>query len=60
MTRYRYYRGVRYTAPWRLAPRHFSRCLTCGRAWDDAKSTAITPTPAARCPFEHWHHRGKA
>jgi hypothetical protein len=30
-------------------------CGTCGRSWDDAISTAYTPTPSARCPFEAWH-----
>lgn len=27
-------------------------CLDCGRTWDDSIVTGITPTPAARCPFE--------
>ena len=30
-------------------------CGYCGRAWDDTVSTAVTPTPAGRCPFEHEH-----
>lgn len=30
-------------------------CGACGRSWDDAVSTAITPTPSARCPFEYDH-----
>lgn len=30
-------------------------CGECGRAWDDAISTSMTPTPAARCPFEAFH-----
>jgi len=30
-------------------------CGTCGRAWDDSVSTAWTPAPAARCPFEYDH-----
>jgi hypothetical protein len=30
-------------------------CGTCGRAWDDSVSTAVTPTPAGRCPFEREH-----
>lgn len=30
-------------------------CGTCGRAWDDAKPTAYTPTPSGRCPFEYFH-----
>lgn len=30
-------------------------CGTCGRAWDDSVSTAVTPTPAGRCPFEYDH-----
>lgn len=56
--RFRYYQGVRYVAPWKPAPATFSRCLTCGRAWDDDKPTSLTPAPAARCPFEHMH-RGR-
>lgn len=53
--KFRKYRGVQYVAPWNPAPEHFARCGHCGRAWDDTKSTDITPTPAARCPFEYWH-----
>lgn len=30
-------------------------CGTCGRAWDDSVSTAVTPVPAGRCPFEYEH-----
>ena len=30
-------------------------CGTCGRAWDDAKVTGMTSSPAARCPFESFH-----
>ncbi len=30
-------------------------CGTCGRSWDDAISTSMTPTPSGRCPFEHFH-----
>jgi hypothetical protein len=54
----RYYRGVRYVAKGRTAPASFldpCTCGTCGRTWEDGRSTAITPTPAARCPFEHMH-----
>lgn len=31
-------------------------CLTCGLSWDDGITTAITPAPSARCPFEYYHH----
>ncbi|AXQ61399.1 hypothetical protein SEA_MARIETTA_80 [Gordonia phage Marietta] len=31
------------------------RCLDCGRAWDDAHTTGVTPSPSGRCPFEHDH-----
>lgn len=31
------------------------RCGTCGREWDDGIVTSMTPTPAARCPFESFH-----
>lgn len=27
----------------------------CGRSWDDAISTAYTPAPSGRCPFESFH-----
>ena len=30
-------------------------CGICGRTWDDARITSVTPAPAARCPFEPWH-----
>lgn len=30
-------------------------CGTCGRSWDDAVVTGVTPTPSARCPFEYDH-----
>lgn len=30
-------------------------CGTCGLSWDDAVSTAYTPAPSARCPFEAFH-----
>lgn len=31
------------------------RCGTCHRYWDDAHVSAVTPAPAARCPFESYH-----
>jgi len=30
-------------------------CGACGRSWDNAVTTGVTPTPAARCPFEYEH-----
>ena len=27
-------------------------CGHCGRSWDDARVTSMTPVPSARCPFE--------
>lgn len=30
-------------------------CGDCGRGWDDSVVTSVTPTPAARCPFEYDH-----
>lgn len=30
-------------------------CGACGRSWDDALGTSMTPAPAARCPFEDEH-----
>lgn len=53
--KFRYYKGVKYVAPDRPAPEQFMRCGHCRRAWDDMKSTGLTPTPAGRCPFEHLH-----
>lgn len=34
-----------------------AQCGACGRSWDDAVTTASTPTPGARCPFEYDHDR---
>lgn len=36
-------------------PEGWAKCGTCGRAWNDEKSTSVTPTPSARCPFEYEH-----
>lgn len=36
-----------------------SVCGECGRGWDDSVSTAWTPTPAGRCPFEYEHDEGE-
>ena len=30
-------------------------CGDCGLSWDDSVSTSMTPAPAGRCPFEHFH-----
>lgn len=30
-------------------------CDYCHRGWDDTVATALTPTPAGRCPFEYEH-----
>ncbi len=30
-------------------------CGTCGRTWNDAHGTELTPVPAGRCPFEYEH-----
>ena len=54
-------RGVLYVARRRPAPRWFispATCGSCGRTWEDGISTSVTPTPSARCPFEHWHRGG--
>jgi hypothetical protein len=32
-----------------------TRCGECGLSWQDWISTALTPTPAGRCPFEYFH-----
>jgi len=30
-------------------------CGACGHSWNDAAVSAVTPTPAGRCPFEYDH-----
>jgi len=30
-------------------------CGTCGRSWNDAAISSVTPAPSARCPFEYEH-----
>lgn len=30
-------------------------CGHCGLSWDDGRVTSMTPSPAARCPFEYFH-----
>jgi len=30
-------------------------CGTCGRSWNDAASSGVTPAPSGRCPFEYEH-----
>ena len=34
-------------------------CGSCGRTWDDAIVTGVTPAPSARCPFEYRHSDGQ-
>jgi hypothetical protein len=53
---------MKIPSDWPVRPlRNFAKakdpvtCGTCGRSWDDAKSTSMTPTPAGRCPFEAFH-----
>jgi hypothetical protein len=38
-----------------LDPHDIATCGSCGRSWDDGQSTALTPAPSARCPFEYEH-----
>lgn len=47
---------------WPVQPLHtdaegpnVATCGTCWRKWDDGAVTELTPTPAARCPFEPFH-----
>lgn len=35
-------------------------CGTCGRSWDDAVVTGMTPAPSGRCPFEYYHQKAPA
>jgi hypothetical protein len=30
-------------------------CGSCGRSWNDAASSDVTPAPSGRCPFEYEH-----
>lgn len=30
-------------------------CGTCGRSWNDAAISGVTPVPSGRCPFEYDH-----
>lgn len=32
-------------------------CGECGRSWNDARISSLTPTPSGRCPFEYAHMR---
>ena len=34
---------------------HVATCGHCGRSWNDAAVSEITPVPAGRCPFEYDH-----
>lgn len=56
--RVRKYKGVPYVAKGNTPPASFKdpcTCGTCGRTWDDAVPTGLTPTPSGRCPFEYMH-----
>lgn len=52
---------------WPVQPLHtdaegpnVATCGTCWRKWDDGAVTELTPTPAARCPFETFHDQAEA
>lgn len=34
-----------------------TQCGACGRWWDDAIVTSMTPVPSGRCPFEYEHEQ---
>ena len=34
---------------------NIARCGHCGLSWNDSITTAWTPAPSARCPFEYFH-----
>lgn len=36
-------------------PEGWAQCPACHRAWNDEKSTSVTPAPSGRCPFEDQH-----
>lgn len=50
-------RGVEYVNHGDIEsmPRGWAQCGTCGKSWNDDKSTSVTPTPSGRCPFEYDH-----
>lgn len=35
-------------------------CGECGRSWDDAFASGVTPAPSGRCPFEYQHKTRRA
>jgi hypothetical protein len=35
-------------------------CGVCGRSWNDAAVSSVTPVPSGRCPFEYEHDEGIA
>jgi hypothetical protein len=43
------------TAAQCLKAKRPTTCGTCGRTWDDAIVTGMTPAPSGRCPFEAYH-----
>lgn len=49
---------ARESARGRDARRYLATCGHCGRTWDDGIVSGVTPTPAARCPFEGSHRYG--
>lgn len=48
---------ARYLAKTSRTMRDLCTCGACGRTWDDSHVSGVTPTPVARCPFEHLHRR---
>ncbi|QRI45323.1 hypothetical protein SEA_FLOAT294_83 [Gordonia phage Float294] len=49
-------RGQEITADGRTLA-EIVQCGECGRYWDDAVTTSVTPAPSGRCPFEYDHGR---
>lgn len=45
----------RYVAKHPDRRQYVYKCWQCLRMWDDGIVTQVTPTPAARCPFEYSH-----
>lgn len=35
-------------------------CGQCGRSWNDAATSSLTPVPSGRCPFEYEHEDADA
>ena len=44
-----------YDAPYGRERVETATCGQCGRSWNNARISELTPAPSARCPFEYAH-----